>query len=123
MKSVKSVNSVKERNKQLENRLLEFSRRVLDLASKLPRGSDLRNQVIRSGTSPGANYIEACEAVSAADFVHRIAICRKELRETIYWLELILYACPGLTPVCRALADESKELVKIFSTILKKFDA
>jgi len=120
VKAVKAV-TVKERNKQLEARLTAFSQGILDLGSKLPLRSNLRNQVMKAGTSPGANYIEACESVSARDFVHRIAVCRKEMRETIYWLELIAYAHPELADECSRLSSEADELVKIFSSILEKF--
>ena len=120
---MKTVKSVKARNTQLEERLLELSQGILDLARRLSLRDPLRDQLVRAGTSGGANYIEACEAVSAKDFVHRIAIARKEMRETIYWLRLVAYSYFGLAEDCRKLDAEANQLVRIFSAILKKFHA
>ena len=75
----------------LENRTLEFGKRIIRLAKALPKNIinfKLIDQIIRSGTSMGANYREANETETKKDFQFRIRICRKESKETIYWLNL-----------------------------------
>lgn len=107
----------------LEERTLEFGKRVIRLAKALPRNTvnfELISQAIRSGTSVGANYREANESLSKKDFVMRIKICRKEAKETHYWLELIIEANPEFETKIKDLLAESMELVKIFSAILAK---
>ncbi len=105
-------------------RTFNFSENLIKVVVKLPNNSVnevLRKQVIRSGTSIGANYREACEAESTKDFVHKLRISKKESRETEYWLELILRVNPNSTTFFQELINESKEFTKIFSSIIKKF--
>ena len=81
-----------EFQKKLLARTLDFSEILIKTLVKLPKNSVndvLMKQAIRSGTSIGANYREACEAESGKDFVHKLGISKKECRETTYWLELI----------------------------------
>lgn len=107
----------------LEERTLEFGKRIIHLAKALPRNTinlSLTNQIIRSGTSVGANYREANETETKKDFQFRIRICRKEAKETIYWLKLIIEANPELEKRIELLLQESEEFVKIFAAILKK---
>jgi four helix bundle protein len=76
----------------IANRLLAIGARIVRLARALPRdvsGRQVASQIVRSTTSSGANYEEARAAESRADFVHKVGIAAKELRETIYWLRLI----------------------------------
>ena len=80
----------------------------------------LKIQLLRSGTSIGANYMEADGAESKADFRHKIAICRKESKETLYWLRMIAQADPRTIEHCRKLYKEAHELTLIFSSILLK---
>jgi four helix bundle protein len=68
----------------------------------------------------GANYREANEALTKKDFFHRIGICRKEAKESQYWLELSLHANPKLSDKIEILADEALQLARIFSAIVKK---
>lgn len=75
-------------------------------------------QVLRSGTSIGANYIEANESLSKKDFKHRIKIARKEAKETTYWLNLIIETNPEFEKRIQSLVQESIELRKILSSIL-----
>lgn len=85
---------------KLENRLLEFSKKVHDLIKKLPKdriNQEYSDQLNRSSCSIGANYIEANEAESRRDFFHRIKICRKESKESGYWLTLIQHSIPTLS--------------------------
>jgi len=79
-------------SEELKNRLKMFSRRIIRLVDKLPNtlvGRAIGNQIIRSGTSPGANYRAACLGKSDKDFLNKLKIVEEELDETLYWLELI----------------------------------
>ena len=92
---------------------------MIKLVQALPRNrvaNVLANQVLRSGTSIGANYGEANRAQSRDDFVHKIALCEKESAETEYWLELIAEAKLIKPPMLAPLALECKELIAIFVT-------
>jgi four helix bundle protein len=107
----------------LENRTLDFGKRIIHLVKALPKNAvnkNLGDQIIRSGTSLGANYREANETQTKKDFLFRISICRKEGKETIYWLYLIVEANPELKIRIQPLLQETTELVKIFAAILKK---
>ena len=107
----------------LEDRTLEFGKRIIHLAKVLPKNSinfNLLDQVVRSGTSMGANYREANETETKKDFLFRMRICRKEGKETIYWLNLIIEANPDFADRIKLLLEETIELVKIFASILEK---
>ncbi len=107
----------------LEERTLEFSKRIIRLAKALPKdiiNRRLIDQLIRAGTSMGANYREANETETKKDFKYRIRICRKEGKETIYWLHLIIEANPNFKERTKPLLGETSELVKIFASILEK---
>jgi len=80
----------------------------------------LINQLVRSGTSIGANYMEADGAESMKDFMHKIGICKKEAKETLHWLRMIAKANETKREECRKLWKEAHELVLIFSAITKK---
>ncbi|GEM_PF-98004 len=79
----------------------------------------LISQLVRAGTSVGANYCEADGAESRKDFRHRIAICRREARETCYWLEMLATALPGAQGSTAELKQEAKELTLIFSASVR----
>jgi four helix bundle protein len=107
----------------LEERTLEYGKRIIRMAKSLPKNTinfKLIDQVIRSGTSMGANYREANETETKKDFLFRMRICRKEGKETIYWLNLIIEANPDMEVRIRPLLQETIELVKIFAAILEK---
>ena len=107
----------------LEDRTLEFGKRIVRMCQALPKKSinfTLLDQVARSGTSLGANYREANETDTKKDFQYRIRICRKEGKETVYWLKLIIEANPDFIKRIEPLLQETIELVKIFATILEK---
>ena len=107
----------------LEERTLEFGKRIIRLCKALSKNTinfKLIDQVVRSGTSMGANYREANETETKKDFKYRIRICRKEGKETIYWLNLIIEANPEFEERIRPLLQETTELVKIFAAILEK---
>ncbi len=81
-----------KRKFDLENRLLEFASAVIDLSESLPAtraGNHVAGQILRSGTSPYPNHVEAEAAESRDDFIHKLKICLKELRETRRWTRLI----------------------------------
>ena len=75
---------------------------------------------MRAGTSVGANYCEADDSESKKDFRHKIGLCRKESRETKYWLRMIAVAEPALKDDARALWQEAKELNLIFGAIRQR---
>ena len=82
----------KENEFDLEERLIDFAVRIIKLTEAFPNtrsGNHIRGQVLRSGTSPAPNYAEAQSAESRSDFVHKIKIALKELRETKVWLRMI----------------------------------
>lgn len=107
----------------LEERTLGFARRSVEFCkglSKTAINSEIVRQLIRAATSVGANYIEANEALSKKDFLMRIKICRKEAKESGYWLRLIEVNNPDLRNEQEMLLEESVELMKIFGSILTK---
>jgi len=113
----------KEKKYDLEERTRLFALRVRDLVPKLPNSIANREdgkQLIRSSGSIGANYIEANEALSKKDFVHRIKISRKEAKESIHWLLLLDVEGTGNIKERDLLVVEATELMKIFSAILIK---
>lgn len=108
----------------LEERTLAFAEAVRASAKRLPRGVanlEDKKQLVRASGSIGANYIEANEALSKKDFFHRIKICRKEAKESGYWLKLVdVSGNPELEKERQKLINESVELMKIFGSILNK---
>ena len=103
--------------KELEVRSKRFALSVIELVAKLPRGkvSDIIGyQLLKSGTSIGANYREANRAESHDDFIHKVAICEKEAAETEYWLELALGANLTTPTSSEELLREVRELLAIF---------
>jgi four helix bundle protein len=107
----------------LEERTLEFSKRVIKFCKGLPRtviNDEIGKQLIRASTSVGANYIEANESLSKKDFLTRIKICRKEAKESGYWLKLIETNNSTLKNEQELALRESIELMKIFGSILTK---
>ena len=107
----------------LEDRTLEFGKRIIRLAKALSKNTVnfvLIDQVVRSGTSMGANYREANETETKKDFLFRVRICRKEGKETIYWLHLIVEANPEFKDRIQPLIQETSELVKFFAAIVEK---
>ena len=107
----------------LEARTLEFSKRIIRMCKALPKNTinfKLIDQVVRSGFSMGANYREANETETKKDFQFRMRICRKEGKETTYWLNLIIEANPDFKARIEPLLQETSELVKIFAAIIEK---
>ncbi len=106
----------------LYKRLLHFAQECQILISKLPKNIyniEYGAQLIRSSASPGANYIEAVEASSRKDFIHRLKICRKEVKESIHWLTLIKFANTQTQKAFSGINElirEGHELIKIFTS-------
>ena len=107
----------------LENRLLEYSSRIIRIVEKLPNnrtGSHIADQLVRSGTSPYANHGEAQAAESSKNFIHKMRICLKELRESKRWLKLIQQVPLVKSPdSVDNLLQETEELIKIFVTSIR----
>jgi len=106
----------------LEDRTLKFARRIKDFVKKFPKSitnAEISDQLFRAAGSVGANYIEANEALGRKDFAMRIRICRKEAKESRYWLNLSEPIEPEKT-VKEQLHQEATELMKIFGAILEK---
>lgn len=106
----------------LEERTAKFGEDIIKFAKKIPKNSitiPLITQLVKAGTSVGANYCEADDAESKKDFKHKIGICKKEARETKHWLRMIVVACPELKEEARKLWTEAKELNLIFNAIVR----
>ena len=112
--------------KDIQKRTFDFGIRIIKMVERLPRtlaAIEIGRQVLRSGTSVGANVQEADAAESKKDFVHKIGIARKEEQETRYWLSIVQTAIfPNDTEVA-GLQKESDELARILFTIIKSAHA
>jgi four helix bundle protein len=111
-----------EKKYNLRERLIQFACRVIAVTEALPRtvaGHHFGNQLVRSGTSPALHYGEAQAAESTADFVHKMKVCLKELRETYNCLQIIeqkkWFPNEKMTPVL----DENNQLISIFFTSIE----
>jgi len=115
---------MKEKPQDLKLRTKAFALHVIRMYSELPRNNAvaqvLGRQVLRSGTSVGANYREASRGRSKAEFISKIGDCLKEIEETEYWLELLVDS--GCVPESQMadLLDETRQLNAILTTIDKK---
>lgn len=104
----------------LDERTAVFGERIVEFALSLKETAVTRpliSQIVRSGTSVGANYIEADDAVSRKEFALKIGTCRKESRETKHWLRMIVKAAPDQRDAAEPLWREANELHLIFSKI------
>ncbi len=121
--NLKEIKNLKAKPFCLEERTALFGENVINFVKKVNQdsiNSPLLNQIIRSATGVGANFMEATAALSKRDFRNRICICCKESKETKHWLRMIARANSIYLPDCRALWMEAHELTCIFSAILKK---
>jgi four helix bundle protein len=101
----------------LEDRLVEFSVAVIDIVEALPptrAGNHLAGQLVRSGTAPALNYAEAQAAESMNDFIHKMKISLKELRETYVCLKIINRKTLVRLETCSSVLDEVNQLISIF---------
>ena len=103
-------------SEDLKKRLKIFALRIIKLAESLPNnitGKTIGNQIIRSGTSSGANYLSACLGKSDKDFLNKLKMVEEELDETIYWLELLIESGLIKPEILDDLLKENHELFKI----------
>lgn len=108
---------MKDQANALEERLVDFAVRIITVVEALPdtkAGKHIAGQLIRSGTSPAPNYGEAQSAESRADFVHKMKVCLKELRETLIWLKIIERKPLCSKPRLGLMLTECDELISIF---------
>jgi len=111
-----------KREYDLVERTTKFSEEVIDFTKKLPQDTitkPLISQLVRAGTSIGANYSEADEANSKKDFINKVVISKKETKETKYWLRLIAHTVPDSKPEARKLWQEAQELNLILAAIIR----
>src|SRR5262245_18824009 len=107
----------------LEERTARFGEEVIRFCKKIaltPITEPLIRQIIKSGTSVGANYCEADDAVSGKEFRQKIGTCKKESRETKHWLRMLAVAAEEHTEQARILWREAHELMLIFASIFRK---
>lgn len=110
----------------LMERVAVFGERIVRFAKKIPRGTNhpensrLVDQLVGAGTSIGANYCEADDAVSGKDFKNKIGISRKESKETMFFLRMVAASEESLAEEARELWREAKELNLIFGSIWRK---
>ncbi|OGZ31753.1 MAG: four helix bundle protein [Candidatus Niyogibacteria bacterium RIFCSPLOWO2_12_FULL_41_13] len=113
---------ITKKNFDLEERTAKFGEEIIRFAKKIPINEvtkPLINQLVKAGTSIGANYCEADDAESKKDFNHKIGICKKEARETKHWLRMIAVTILELKEEARKLWQEAKELNLIFNAIVR----
>lgn len=118
-----------EKTYDLEKRTIRFSEEIVRFCRSIkqnPITNPLINQLVRSGTSIGANYMEANGASSSKDFKNKIHICKKETQETKYWLKILESSIPEREEDIKKLWNEAQEFSMIFgkivSTMNKKDD-
>ncbi len=113
----------KEKKYDLEERTAKFGEDIIKFCKKVPRGiitDPLITQLVKAGTSVGANYSEADDAESKKDFKHKIGIVKKESRESKHFIRMIEVAVPELKEEGQPLRQEAKELNLIFNSIFRK---
>jgi len=112
---------IPNKNYNLEERTAKFGEEIIKFVKGItntPENIPLKKQLVRAGTSIGANYCEADEAESKKDFVHKIGLCKKESRETKYWLRMISVVNQNLKEKARKLWKEAHEFNLIFASII-----
>ena len=112
-----------KRNYDLFDRTSKFGSEIIIFVKGIKENNinkSIINQLIRSATSIGANYMEADCAESKKDFIHKIGISKKEAKETTHWLHMLATAEPDEAEKCRKLWQEAHELTLIFSAIVKR---
>ena len=109
---------MEERSNDISERLLDYGVEIINLTSELNEtmiGRHIGKQLLKSGTSAGANYEEACGAESRADFIHKLQITLKELRESLDWEKLIKKSKISKNINLDDVIDETKQLIKIIA--------
>ena len=105
----------------IKEKSFQFAVRIFNLGKVLKtdrKEIDVSRQLVRSGTSVGANIREAINAQSTADFIHKLSIAQKEADETIYWLELLLFTKTITEKEFNSINDDAVEILKIIRTII-----
>ena len=116
------VTSVDEKPYDLEERTALFGEAVIGFARSIPRDAvtqRLISQIVGAGTSVGANYCEADDAVSRKEFKQKIGYCKKEAREAKFFARMIVKAVPNLREAAKPIWQEAKELHLIFAKIYR----
>ena len=109
----------------LEDRTLKFAKDCIDLCKLVIRDTiniELVSQLVRASGSIGANYREANDSITKKDFFYRIGICRREAKESKYWLELLCHSNHQFSSKIEPLIDEALQLARIFASIAKSND-
>ena len=122
MEAGEFASSAQSRADELEERLIDFAVRIVNLSANLPKtpaGKHISGQILRSGTSPAPNYGEARGAESHADFVHKVRIVLKELNETKIWLCVIQRSQMLKKELMVDIVGENEELCRIFTASLR----
>ncbi|HMS43694.1 MAG TPA: four helix bundle protein [Pyrinomonadaceae bacterium] len=118
------MNKDKENKPQdLKKRLKQYALRIIRIYESLPKQGAVHvisHQLLRSGTSPGAQYAEACRAKSDADFISKIEGSLQELEESLYWLEILIEGEFVTAKKLKPLCDETDELIAILVTVVLK---
>jgi len=120
------MNNREAKRQDLKKRLKQFALRIIRLYESLPKTGAVHvisHQLLRSGTSPGAQYAESCRAKSNADFISKVEGALQELEESLYWLELLIEGDFIPENKLKPLCDESIELISIFVTMVLKTKA
>jgi four helix bundle protein len=116
-------NDKEKRRQDLKKRLKQFALRIIRLYESLPKTGAVHvitHQLLRSGTLPGAQYLEACRAKSNADFISKIEGALQELEESLYWLELLIEGGFVAENKLKPLCDETDELISMFVSMTLK---
>lgn len=111
-----------EKPYDLEERTALFGEAIIEFARKIPQDpvtQRLISQLVGAGTSVGANYCEADDAVSKKEFKQKIGYCKKEARETKFFVRMVVKAVPELREEAKPLWQEAKELHLIFAKIFR----
>ena len=114
-------NTRTQKGNELAERLAKYAGEVLRVAAELPdtkEGRHVRDQLLRSGTAPGAHYAEARSGQSPADFIHKVALAAKEARESVHWLRTAVYA-RFLERDISWLIDEGEQITAILAASLQ----
>ena len=114
--------SNKDKNYDLEERTQKFGEDIIEFAKEISKNTitiPIISQLVRAGTSVGANYMEANGADSKKDFIHKIGISKREAKETKHWLRMTVKAESSLKEKARELWKEAEELNLIFSKIIR----
>ncbi len=112
-----------EWRKGFTERLLDFAGSIIKVTNKLPKtpaGYAIANQIVRSGSSIGANYVESQDASSTKDFIQKLSISLREARETYYWLQVIVKSNLLIYDEVKNEMLESKEIIAILVSSVKK---